>query len=106
MIGGPAQVHQGDGTASICAGNPSIYTLSVHCQSNFPAKKMASSRDVGLPDGTGDAAFLSAVAEELGAALQEFKPCICLYDAGAARAGGSNGSSIVCAVVGVMGCEC
>ena len=51
-------VHQGDGTACIFADNPSVFTLSVHCQSNFPCRKQKSTLDLGLPDGTGDDAYL------------------------------------------------
>jgi acetoin utilization deacetylase AcuC-like enzyme len=47
----------------MCSGNPGIFTLSVHAESNFPARKQQSSLDVGLPDGLGDAEYLSAVAE-------------------------------------------
>ncbi|KIZ02981.1 Uncharacterized protein MNEG_4983 [Monoraphidium neglectum] len=75
-------VHQGDGTASICAGNPAIFTLSVHCGSNFPARKMTSDLDVALPDGTGDAEYLAAVGEVLPGVIQDFAPDLVLYDAG------------------------
>jgi hypothetical protein len=42
---------QGDGTAAILAGDPRVYTLSVHCTDNFPTKKATSTRDVSLPKG-------------------------------------------------------
>lgn len=29
-------VHQGDGTAAICAGDQRIFTFSMHCGDNFP----------------------------------------------------------------------
>ena len=48
-------VHQGDGTASIFSGRQKdVFTLSVHCESNFPARKQQSSLDVGLADGLQD----------------------------------------------------
>ncbi|KAI8476146.1 MAG: hypothetical protein J3K34DRAFT_402225 [Monoraphidium minutum] len=75
-------VHQGDGTASICADNPSIFTLSVHCASNFPVRKVPGDLDVALPDGTGDAAYLAAVGEVLPGALRSFRPDLVLFDAG------------------------
>ena len=37
-------VHQGDGTASIFAGRPDVFTLSVHAASNFPARKQVRGR--------------------------------------------------------------
>lgn len=58
-----AHVQQGDGTAAICAGDARIFTLSVHGESNFPARKQRSSLDVGLPDGTADGEYLAIVAE-------------------------------------------
>lgn len=51
----------------MCAGNPGIFTLSVHAANNFPARKQRSTLDVPLPDGLGDDEYLSAVAEVGGA---------------------------------------
>eukprot|EP00878_Enallax_costatus_P026794 GHUV01028793.1.p1 GENE.GHUV01028793.1~~GHUV01028793.1.p1 ORF type:complete len:274 (+),score=37.05 GHUV01028793.1:447-1268(+) len=56
-------VHQGDGTAAMCAGNLDIFTLSVHAESNFPARKQKSSLDIGLQDGVGDKEYLTTVAQ-------------------------------------------
>jgi acetoin utilization deacetylase AcuC-like enzyme len=47
----------------MCAGNPGIFTLSVHAANNFPARKQSSSLDVALPDGVGDDAYLDTVAQ-------------------------------------------
>eukprot|EP00879_Flechtneria_rotunda_P018304 GHRR01019201.1.p1 GENE.GHRR01019201.1~~GHRR01019201.1.p1 ORF type:complete len:343 (+),score=113.12 GHRR01019201.1:374-1402(+) len=75
-------VHQGDGTAAICAGHSGIFTLSVHSSSNFPARKQQSSLDVGLPDGVTDDDYLAAVAQILPDVLSSFQPQLVLYDAG------------------------
>ena len=75
-------VHQGDGTAAMLASEPRAFTLSVHAEDNFPARKATSSLDVGLPTGTGDEAYLGAVAEALDRSIQGFRPDIILYDAG------------------------
>ncbi|WIA40703.1 hypothetical protein OEZ86_004398 [Tetradesmus obliquus] len=75
-------VHQGDGTAAMCANSPGIFTLSVHAASNFPARKQTSSLDVPLPDGLQDDAYLAAVAEVLPGVLSSFRPQLVLYDAG------------------------
>jgi acetoin utilization deacetylase AcuC-like enzyme len=75
-------VHQGDGTASICADDPRIFTLSVHCEDNFPTKKAISSRDVALPKGTGDDEYLKLTEAALRESLEEHKPGLVLYDAG------------------------
>jgi acetoin utilization deacetylase AcuC-like enzyme len=76
-------VHQGDGTAQILAGDTAIFTLSLHGATNFPFRKQVSCLDIGLPDGTGDADYLA----ELDAALRElrrrFEPQFILYLAGA-----------------------
>ena len=75
-------VHQGDGTASLMAGREDVFTLSLHAEKNFPARKARSTLDVALPDGTGDADYLSALESHLPAALDAFQPDIVLYQAG------------------------
>jgi len=54
-------VHQGDGTADIFEDDERVITASIHGQDNFPFRKKRSDLDVGLPKGTGDEEFLSAV---------------------------------------------
>lgn len=75
-------VHQGDGTASLMAGREDVFTLSLHAEKNFPARKARSTLDVPLPDGIGDADYLSALQAHLPAALDAFQPDIVLYQAG------------------------
>ncbi len=58
-------VHQGDGSASIFADDPSVYTFSIHGQSNFPFRKSASDLDIGLEAGTGDERYLETLSEAL-----------------------------------------
>lgn len=58
-------VHQGDGTASIFAEDRGVLTLSLHAEKNFPFRKVPGDLDVPLADGTGDAAYLSAVRRAL-----------------------------------------
>lgn len=58
-------VHQGDGTAAIFHDDPSVYTFSIHGQSNFPFRKASGDLDVGLPRGSGDAAYLAALGDAL-----------------------------------------
>jgi len=59
-------VHQGDGTAAIFAGDPSVFTISIHGARNFPFRKAASDLDIGLPDGCGDVDYLRALDRALG----------------------------------------
>jgi len=75
-------VHQGDGTAVLMAGREDVFTLSLHAERNFPARKAQSSFDLGLPDATGDEAYLAALAEHLPSALDGFRPDLILYQAG------------------------
>jgi acetoin utilization deacetylase AcuC-like enzyme len=51
-------VHQGNGTAAILAGDDSAFTFSMHGTKNFPLRKSPSDLDIDLPDGTGDEAYL------------------------------------------------
>jgi len=76
-------VHQGNGTAAIFAGDESVFTLSLHGERNFPLRKFPGSLDVGLPDGTGDDAYLAALATALDASLPRSRPDLVLYVAGA-----------------------
>jgi acetoin utilization deacetylase AcuC-like enzyme len=75
-------VHQGDGTAEIFAGSSSVFTLSMHARRNYPVRKVASSLDIALEDGAGDADYLDALGRALPQALQAFRPDIVFYNAG------------------------
>jgi acetoin utilization deacetylase AcuC-like enzyme len=76
-------VHQGDGTATIFASDPSVFTFSIHGARNFPFHKARSSLDIELPDGAGDEAFLAAVETYVPRVLSEFAPDLVIYLAGA-----------------------
>lgn len=76
-------VHQGDGTASIFAGDDAIRTLSIHGATNYPLKKETSDLDVALADGTGDTEYLEALARALDAALDWGPYDLAFYLAGA-----------------------
>ena len=76
-------VHQGDGTASIFHGDPTIFTLSLHGARNYPFNKQQSSLDVPLPDGCQDGPYLEALAGALAQLKASFEPQFVLYLAGA-----------------------
>jgi acetoin utilization deacetylase AcuC-like enzyme len=76
-------VHQGNGTASIFQGDPSVFTLSLHGQKNFPFRKETSDLDVELPDGCGDAEYLAALEQALDELDRRFAPGLVIYLAGA-----------------------
>lgn len=76
-------VHQGNGTALITKNDPSIFTFSIHCEKNFPARKAQSDLDIGLPVGTEDKVYLQALKSGLEQVLDVFKPEMIIYLAGA-----------------------
>ena len=76
-------VHQGDGTAAILAGDSSVFTFSVHGARNFPFHKQKSDLDIELPDGTTDAVYLDAVEEGVRRALAMAGADLAIYLAGA-----------------------
>jgi acetoin utilization deacetylase AcuC-like enzyme len=75
-------VHQGDGNAAILAAEPRAFTLSIQGAKNFPFRRVPSSLDVELPDGTGDVAYLHALLDALDAVIA-FRPSLVLYLSGA-----------------------
>ena len=76
-------VHQGNGTARIFRDDTSVFTLSLHGARNFPFRKEPGDLDVGLPDGTGDDAYLQALELALEELAQRFEPQLLVYLAGA-----------------------
>ncbi|WP_154171544.1 histone deacetylase family protein [Vibrio metoecus] len=77
-----SDVHHGDGTATLCAERNDIITVSFHCDKNFPARKPASSMDVGFANQTGDEEFLSTFIQVVEMAVNLHRPDLILYDAG------------------------
>ncbi len=75
-------VHHGNGTASIFAGDPTVFTFSIHQQHNYPALKPPSSLDIGLPDGADDREYLAAMERALPLVLASAPDLLC-YVAGA-----------------------
>jgi acetoin utilization deacetylase AcuC-like enzyme len=104
-------VHQGNGTAAIFGGaqepfppppawsaaltlprkpahmkhahTGDVFTISLHQENNYPVWKPPSSIDVNLPDGTGDDEYLGWLEKALAAAIDQFKPELLVYVAGA-----------------------
>jgi acetoin utilization deacetylase AcuC-like enzyme len=74
-------VHQGNGTAAIYAGDRDVFTLSLHGARNYPFAKEASSRDVALPDRCDDDTDLRALAPALDE-VRAFRPEIVFFQAG------------------------
>jgi acetoin utilization deacetylase AcuC-like enzyme len=76
-------VHQGDGTAEILAGDESVFTLSIHGATNFPFHKQRSDLDVALSDRADDGVYLAALDEALAELRRRFSPRLLIYLAGA-----------------------
>ncbi len=76
-------VHQGNGTAEIFSGDESVFTMSIHGERNFPLRKHPGSLDVPLADGTGDEAYLAALAPAVAESFARGRPDLVLLIAGA-----------------------
>jgi acetoin utilization deacetylase AcuC-like enzyme len=76
-------VHQGNGTAAIFAGDHTVFTLSIHQENNYPYPKPPSDLDINLEDGADDDQYLARLAEGLDKALADFHPGLMVYVAGA-----------------------
>lgn len=74
-------VHQGNGNSSILNQNKNIFILSIHGEKNYPFKKVPSTLDIALEDGTEDEAYLEAL--ELGLSeIKKFLPDFIFYQMG------------------------
>lgn len=76
-------VHQGNGTHAIFAGDESVFTFSMHGGRNYPFRKVSGDLDVELADGTGDDEYLSVLAHHLPRVLAASCPDLVVYLAGA-----------------------
>ena len=76
-------VHQGNGTAAIFRHDPSVFTLSLHGDKNFPFRKEPSDLDVPLPDGCDDQRYLDALQHALAELEQRFSADLFIFLAGA-----------------------
>ena len=76
-------VHQGNGTHAIFAGDASVFTFSMHGGRNYPFHKVAGTLDVELADGARDDEYLDTLMTALPRVLAESAPDLALYIAGA-----------------------
>jgi acetoin utilization deacetylase AcuC-like enzyme len=76
-------VHQGNGTAAIFADDESVFTLSIHQESNYPAYKPPSDLDLEMADRVEDDEYLGALIPAVQGVLDEFQPEILFYVGGA-----------------------
>ena len=77
-------VHQGNGTAAIFREDPTVFTFSMHEESNYPAVKPPSDLDIGLDTGARGPEYLAALEVHVPAILDRHQPDLVAYIAGAA----------------------
>ncbi len=75
-------VHQGNGTASLFAAEPRVFTFSMHGARNYPVRKERSDLDIGLPDGCQDDVYLGTLRRHLPGLLDGLSPDIVFYLSG------------------------
>ena len=75
-------VHQGNGTAEIFRHDPRVFTFSMHAEGNYPFVKEQSDRDIALPTGTTDAAYLSILTSVLPEIITAHQPDFVFYQSG------------------------
>src|SRR6202045_1495682 len=76
-------VHHGNGTAAIFRNDPSVFTISIHQENNYPAHKPPSSVDLNMADRVDDDEYLDALLPAVQAALDDFRPELLFYVGGA-----------------------
>jgi acetoin utilization deacetylase AcuC-like enzyme len=76
-------VHQGNGTHAVFAGDREVFTFSMHGGRNYPFEKVAGTLDIDLVDGTEDAEYLRVLGDALPGVLRAAQPDLVLYLAGA-----------------------
>ena len=75
-------LHQGNGTAFVFRDEPDVFTFSIHQQTIYPIKRK-SDLDIGLSDFCPAHVYLRELESNLHPALDEHRPEIVLYIAGA-----------------------
>jgi acetoin utilization deacetylase AcuC-like enzyme len=76
-------VHQGNGTHALFAGDSRVFTFSMHGDRNYPFRKVPGSLDIELRDGAGDDEYLALLADTLPGVLARSSPDLVVYLAGA-----------------------
>lgn len=75
-------VHQGNGTAEIFAGEADVFTFSMHEGGIYPIPKARSDLDVELPAGIGDEAYLRILRRHLPRVFEAARPDVVFLQAG------------------------
>jgi len=72
-------VHQGNGTAEIFHKDPSVFTFSMHGESNYPFKKEKSNLDIALKNDMKDEDYLAILKDTLPKLIEEQQPDFIYY---------------------------
>lgn len=75
-------LHQGNGTAKIFAEDAEVFTFSIHQNDLYPVKQK-SDLDLHLRNGVRDEEYLALLHEHVPKLLDDFKPELIVYQAGA-----------------------
>lgn len=75
--------HQGNGTNSILADDPRVFTYSIHVGRNFPTRKVSGSMDVETVRYVEGEMYLKQLFTTLAAALDVFSPDLVIWISGA-----------------------
>ncbi|MFL6260049.1 MAG: histone deacetylase [Thermoanaerobaculia bacterium] len=75
-------LHDGDGTRSLFAADPSVHTFSIHNYTSDDVQASEESTAVALGSGVEDEAYLEAVRTSLPPVVERFEPEIVFYLAG------------------------
>ena len=75
-------LHQGNGTASIFQDCPEVFTFSMHQEILYPLKQK-SDLDIGLDFDVGDSTYLGLLEEHFPRIIEEHRPELIFYLAGA-----------------------
>jgi acetoin utilization deacetylase AcuC-like enzyme len=76
-------VHHGNGTAAIFRNDPTVFTISIHQENNYPAHKPPSNIDLNMADRVDDAEYLDSLIPAVETALDEYHPDFLFYVGGA-----------------------
>jgi acetoin utilization deacetylase AcuC-like enzyme len=75
--------HQGNGTASLLADDPRVFTYSIHVGRNYPTKKVASTLDVETVRYVEGEMYLQQLFHTLADSLDKFAPDLVIWISGA-----------------------
>ena len=76
-------VHHGNGTAAIFREDDSVFTLSIHQESNYPAYKPPSNLDIDMWDRADDSEYLGLLIPAVQRSIEQFEPEMLFYIGGA-----------------------